>query len=428
MQEAGIHLETVARNAADAKDANPNHKGRFFTVTQDAALAVISVKDLTLDGSTLTRPMVTYTNKTWSATMPLIGWQIQKSHDVLTSLRTPRGELTWKSFYSGLKPYALILPLGLFYALMRDKWEEEVIGKKANVLGFGGEHSAALVAADQLSRVGTFGLGGEAVNALTNFDTAREMSVDSRVLFVSTALNLQRALTTWFLQGEFDYAGVGRPLLQAFGLSGYLQNYDTLSNISSKTIGIEGPLTAENRTARRIHVYNLMRAAGRGRKLDVRVSRGMRSLPNPIKPSIKRMTLAAFGNDAADFSKAYQQAIKVSLQEEKAATYAEAQKYVREYFLLYHPLRFPFKKPPTTAEYQSLLGDLSDTGRQDVAEAINLFNSYAQQIGGKPYLGSTRDEKKPGRPKMRSMRSMRSMPTQKERTDAARQRAVGAGR
>ena len=273
------------------------------------------------------------------------------------------------------------MPIGLAYALMRDKYDEEILGRKQNVLHLGADNPFTSML-DSVARVGTFGIFGEIPNSIINVDTVREVSVDSRVFLVNTMLSVKNALSTWVRQGTADYSTVYRPLLQALGGSGYLQYADSINT----ALGLDNQ---ESRVAARISVNNYLRTTGRELKMDVRTGRGMQALPNPIKPYVGQMVTAALANDAAAFREAY----RAAKLEAKAEKKANPEDYVQRSFAAYHPLRLVFRTEPTEAEYQKLLRNLDDNGRVAVSTAIRLINGYSEQIGVKATVG--REPRKP---------------------------------
>jgi hypothetical protein len=253
------------------------------------------------------------------------------------------------------------------------------VGKKQNVLSVttaDTPQEAFVATMDSLARVGTAGFFGEAVNGMFNMDTTRELSVDSRVFFLSALKNAYRSMATWYQQGEADWATVFRPMAQALGGSGYLQYADILNNATSAD-------NAESRVVRRINVNNYLRTVGRELNLDVRTGRGMQALPNPIKPHVGQMVLAAYANDPVGFRDAYREAITAAREERKP----DPKDHVARSFSAYHPLRMVFRTEPSEAEYRKILGTLDDDGRMAVASAVRLFNGYAAQVGGTATVG-----------------------------------------
>jgi hypothetical protein len=379
----GMSLEQVARDVAAQRAKDP--AAPALTDEQFRSLASQVQNEITLDSNPATRPSSTFTNPVLRMASPLISWSIAKSHDSWENWRNPDMSQTsrnfFKAFGTGLLPYAALVPIGLGVAMLRDKYDEDVLGKKANrqepLNSF-----ASMV--DAMGWVGTFGIFGDAANSFINRDTQRPFSVDNRVFFVSSLLAAKRALQNWYEQGSADYQTVYRPLLASMGGSGYLQYAQILNNAMSLD-------NAEARVTAKLNAQNYLRVAGRELNMDVRVSTGGESISNPIKPYIGQMVLSAYANDPVTFREAYRSALAEAKQEK--GSLAEAQDYVQRSFAAYHPLRTVFKTEPSAMEVQRLVAMLPDEGHQAVASALRLFNNYAAQVqnskgvGLKPNLG-----------------------------------------
>jgi len=275
----------------------------------------------------------------------------------------------------GLMAFTALVPIGLAWALMRDEYDERVLGKKQNVMGFGQENNG-LAVLDMTARAGTFGIGGDFFNAIFNQDINRDFSLDSRIFFVSTLLNSARTIGTWIRQGDATYATVMRPLIQAMGGSGYLQTADALNNALSLD-------NAESRSVARINVTNYLRAIGRTLNLNVRSGRGMSSTPNSIKPWVGEMVLSAYANDNVAFSRAFQKAVQAARDEGKP----DPADHVKRSYQGVNPLRTVFRTMPSEAEYRRMLAALPDSGRIAVSEALTRYNRFAQRLGLKPSFG-----------------------------------------
>ena len=368
----GMSVEGLAR-AAMARGT-----GELLTSDQMLGLSAMATSEITLESNSATRPPGFITNPVLALAAPLISWAISKSADSAKGFReadgTTSGLYNWRGIKRGLLPYAAIVPLGLAYAWMRDEWDEEVTGKKANVTGYGGSLNPWLVTLDRLGRVGTFGVFGDAANAALNSDTNRDFSVDSRVFFVSSMLSAMKSVGTAIRQEQVDYAGVVRPLAQALGGSGYLQYADTVNNALSLA-GVKMD-NVESRVVARMNVNNYLRAAGKMLKMDVRTGKGMASIPNPIKPYVGQMVLAAYANDAAGFREAHRSAVREAREEKKA----DPEKSVLQSFTAYHPLNTVFRVRPTEDELSRALRLMSQDGRAAVSTAIRLFNGYGEQL------------------------------------------------
>ncbi len=372
----GMSLEGVA-NAAIARQAiNPNDT-RLFLDNQLQVLATMAMSDLSLEASITSRP-------TWMqdplmrASGLLLGWSFARMEQLRKAFREPNGQASWWALKSGLMSMAAVIPLGLAWAWLMDDYDEYATGKKSNIRGFGQDNNF-LAAVEQLTRQGTFGFWGDVANTLGNAageGDLRGVSVDSRVVWVNSMVNTMSALSTWVRQGEADYPSVYRPLMQALGGSGYIQDAQIFNNF----LGLDNP---ESRVTARINANNYLRAAGRELGLDVRIGRGAQSLANPIKPHVGQMVLAALADDGEGFYVAYREAVEAARDEGRP----DPIEFVKRSFASSHPLRAVFKTTPSTAEYRQILGALNERGQEDVSESVSLFNRYAHRLGIREFEG-----------------------------------------
>lgn len=175
-------------------------------------------------------------------------------------------------------------------------------------------------------------------------------------------------------QGNADWATVGRPRFQALGGSGYLSYADILNN----ALGLDN---SEARTSNRISVNNYLRVTGRELDMDVRSARGAgAAMPNPIKPFIGQMVMAAYANDAQGFAQARRAAIMEAMSEGRKRE--DAEDYAKRSYSSYHPLRVVFKTEPSQPEYLKILNSMDDNGRTSVATAVRMFNSISWKLQG----------------------------------------------
>lgn len=381
----GISLEEAARRALRGEQA--------LTEEQVHAVASLAQTEILMNSSVVTRPAWSYNSLAGRIASPIIGWGLYRMTDLVKSVRTPKGRMEINAAKQAAIAFALgVLPASIAYALLRDEYDEEIVGKKTNVLALKADHTLPLALMDQLSRVGTFGALGDFGNSMFNMSTSRDFTVESRVFAFSALTSVFKTVGSLYQQeGAATYATTWRPLLQSLGGSGYLNNFDAINNVLNLD-------NAERRIVRRINVTNQLRAIGREMGADVRVSRGISSMPSPMKPWIGEMVMASYANDHAAFRQAYTRAIeaatKMAIDDKKpdADPYAD----VAEAFMRAHPLRSVFNKVPTTAEYQKMLRELGDSSAE-VAAAIRNFNSYGAQIPRKrdgdgitPFYGTDR--------------------------------------
>lgn len=380
LNKYGLNLETMVRDAYARRQANPGG-AELLDDRAFMLLAQHGQNEVTLESNYATRMPGWLGNPVLRLFNPLLGWSLSKGYDTVRSLREPDLQLSWKAgLWTGLTPYLAVLPISLAYALLRDEYDEEVVGRKQNVINplttrDPGQAFMALV--DNLARVGTFGFLGEGANALVNWDTQRPFSVDSRVYFISSAKNTMETVGKFFQQGgTLDYQTVVRPLVQSLGGSGYLQYAGILNTLYAAANDGEPLFEREAQVSKRIAVGNYLRVAGRQMGWDVRTGAGMRSAPRPTKPYLGQMMVAAMSNDPSLFQRGYMGAIT----EAQDLGYPDPADYVYRALEAMDPRRLVFRTTPSDMEYQQLLMQLDDDARQTVHEALTLMDQYTAQV------------------------------------------------
>lgn len=385
----GMTLEGMARNSV--KDGAP-----LMTDEQWRAIGQMGLSEINLESDINTSPRWAG-NPIMKFAMPLLRWSFAKTEQLRKTFREPNGEASWYGVANGIKAIATLMPLGLAYALLMDKYDEKLTGKKSNIRGFGQDNNF-LALLEQTARIGTLGLWGDLGNTIGNYagqGDLRGLSVDNRVVIMNSLVSLMNGLSTAIHQGDATYATVYRPMLQALGGSGYMQYAQILNNFTTPEFRegvplIGGVLEEERRVTSRINVNNWLRAVGREMNLGVRIGRaGAAVIPNSIKPWIGEMVLSAMADDHSGFQEARRRAEDAAREEGKE----DPEKHVRLSYIAYNPLRTVFQPPPTESEYAQLLNRLPESGRRAVLDAINLFNRYAEIIGANTYEG--RVEEKP---------------------------------
>jgi hypothetical protein len=368
----GMSIEGMAQDAL--KSGAPLISDHHYQ-----ALAEMALEEMSLEASPTTAPRWGG-NPVGRFAMPLLRWSFARTNQLRKSFNEPNGEASVRAFMNGLKAFSIITGVGIAYALLMERYDEDLTGKKSNIRGFGQDNNF-LAALEMTARMGGWGLWGDLANTVGNFGGSgdlRGMSLDNRVVFVNSLMNLAGAVTTLAKQGDATYATVYRQVLQAIGGSGYLQVAQIVNNAFSLD-------NAESRVTSRINVNNWLRAVGREMNLDVRVGRaaGAYALPTEATPWISEMLLAAMANDQGDFLRAYSKAIAAARNEGKP----DPADYVKRSYESRNPLRTVFTTPPSSAEYGQILMRLPDSGRQAVQSAMLLLAKYGSQIGAKDYFG-----------------------------------------
>lgn len=396
LNEQGLSLEQLAREYIERSSADS--EAPLITDNNFHHLAALANRDIMLANNVTTQSKFLITGKVAPVLQNLVGWSIRRSGDLIRMFKKPGGEgelfdQNWRSAMMRLT--FVMVPTALGAAVIKDWWDEEVYGKSPNVLRFRDAQTAGdyfVTALDRTARVGVMGFAGDAANSYFNVQTGRGFSLDSRIYAVSSIFQLAGALSNARTQKFANYETVYRPMIQALGGSGFLQNMTTYKNFFETISGADLEIQ-EDRIVGRINLENIIRSAGRGSKnLDVRMmgGSGMRYLSNPIRPHIKDMITAAYSNDARDFYNSYRQALEAA----RLAGKADPQDSVARSYGAYNPLRKVFKTDPTEGEYVQLLSNMDNTTARTVRQGLDLFNKYGEQIGSRAFYGKAERKKK----------------------------------
>jgi len=386
-QHGGLTLEDMAKDYIGRGTT-----GQVLTKEQYQHLLVIGPTEITGESSIATRPSALASSAYFGVLAPLTGWAIGQMASLDTIYRdqiTGERHGMWLTLQRGLFAALPLVGVALAYSLLADRWDEDVLKKKANRMSLWGDN-LAMAMLDRVATVGSLGIIGDAANAYINQSTARPFTVDSRVFFVNSLTSIMDTMGGWIFHqgGPGTYATVYRPLFAAMGGSGALQWLDALN-------GIFGFDNAEARVTARLNVNNWLRVAGRAEQLPVRkgASASGDYVPNRTTPYIREMMLSALANDSGAFAEAYADAIAAAKEDGRV----DAKDYVRRAFSFQHPLRSVFQTPPSSKDYHSLLRALPDNGQQAVTESIRLFNRYGERLGIAPFTGQPTSSLRPDR-------------------------------
>lgn len=378
MQKYGSNYEDMVRSAM----TNPDKIG--FSNQDAINLYTLAISEVALNANLSSRPSAFYNNAIIRAISPLLGWSFSRAGQVGQFALNTEGQIELKSAARALAGLSVTALGGLATTALIDQYYQTALGKQRNlrpITAAPNLEQEGLALLENLNRVGTVGMWGELANGLVNVGQGgdnRVISVDQRVLAISSLQSVQQAISSWINQGYVvDYSHVGRPLLGAMGGGGLIQYLQLANN----ALGLDN---AEARVTARINAQNYLRVAGRELGLDVReTSAGLNFTPTLITPFLTRMELAAYKNNPGDFRAAYQQAIEAA----KAAGKDDPISYVRSAFESRNPLKSVFTTTPSAGEYGRILATLPNSGSQDVTQAVNLFNQFSQSIGGKAFTG-----------------------------------------
>lgn len=382
----GLDFDAMAREAKRRLD-----KGETSLVSNDDWLRLnsLSLHEISLEAGLVTTPFKVHGSGFMQLALPLLRWQFARAIQVFPSGRLDaEGQASARALLRMLAGVAFTgLTSGLILSLLVEEYNKRLLGKKQNlrpVLGGDSPEDTALALLERTARVGVFGSWGELVNTGINVGTGqgnnRAFSLDQRIVAANAIYSFLQAGNSLIHQGEFDYARVGRPMVTALGGSGMLQ-YAQIVNRAA-----EVNLLGEGDYIKRLNVRNILRVAGRQLDMDVQPARAGYEAPTPLTPYITRMDFAVYQQNPSDFKRAYREAI------EKADDLGRPDpvRSVQQAFSSRHPLRTVFRASVTEADYRRILQSLPDDEREDVQDAVKLFNRYGSSIGVSEFNGVER--------------------------------------
>ncbi len=386
-EDMGTTLEIAARKVVENKMAG---KLGLEQIPDDLTrnIAAQTIRNVTLQSDISTAPPWLFTNSFGRMVSPLLTWPLARIGQIMKSMGDANGEVGLASVRSFLALMLFgIVPAGIAMTMLLDKYDEDILGKKSNLVSFSAngdvnQNLTALV--ERLGRAGTFGLAGDVVNGARIYGTdgdLRGLSFDQRVLFANTLLTTMGLVSTVAHQGgDVTYATFWRPLVNTMGGNGYIQNAQILNNLTNSVTG-SPVFEGEAQVTARINAQNYIRAAGRVLNMDVRVGSGQRSVPTPVKPWITNMVLAAYAQDNIGFVQAYQKSLTAA----REMGQEDPEEYVRRSFATYHPLKSLFRTAPTSGDVARMYTVMGSDGARDVRGAVLSFDAFGKSIGLKPF-------------------------------------------
>lgn len=357
------------------------------------------LKEVTSETAINTMPLASFNSSAIKSVSFLLGWPFRRAMDVAGSFKDVNGRASWAAVGNSMLAMAVMGAGGLGVSMLVDLYNEEALRKRRNLrrLTLDDPANFAMAVVEHSARVGTTGLFGDIINEIVNVGTGeganRGVSLDQRIVFMSSILGIWRSFSTLANQGfQADYAGVIRPLAYSMGGNGAMQ-YMQLMNGVFQRAGADPLFEREAAATQRTNVGNWLRAAGRQLDFEIETSRGGYGSPTATTPFISRMVLAAYSDDPSAFSEAYRDAINEARTSRKMDI-TDATSYVKRAFSSRHPLRATFRSTLGVREYRDLLNAMPDAGSDSVQEAVGLFNVYGSRLSIEPFAG-----KEPEKPK-----------------------------
>lgn len=381
----GLDFTDMVKEGIQRRDAGET------TVLTDTTLERINsvgLSVISLESNISTMPLWAFNNKIVRFGLPLLGWSYRRALQVPGVTLNANDERNLRGIRAGMLGLAGAGLGGLGLSLVVDAYSEDVLGKKRNIRGLRIPFTANdwMGIQERLNRAGIFGLWGEMVNSALNQGTGqgdnRLLSLDQRVVALQSFQSVTKAISALVNQRfDPDYQHVVRPMIGALGGGGLLEYMQIMNHAFDFD-------NVESRTVKRINAQNYLRVTGRDLGMSLRQGGGAYNTPTPITPWIARMEYAAYANNPEDFRAAYRGA----LEEAKRAGKENPASYIKENFAQRHPIRFVFAQVPSEREYRQILANMSDDGKEDVTEAVRLFNYYGSHLGITPFQGSVKKD------------------------------------
>lgn len=387
-QETQFYLDAIVDYGIDLKTMTVEYMKRRMekpdsqTLTNEdmALIGTVIDSEFTLDGNMLTRSPFFLTNNVGKAMAPLFAWAWSMTN-VISKRVTPES-WDWQDVKTMMRvstlPIAATMPFAIFLSYMRDWYDEEALGKRNSVPDVLNTDNPLAAFTERIARTGIFGMAGDvAVNVFSPDPSLKMLSLGTDV-YVLNMINapIDLAKEVYNAKGNVTYSSMGRRMLQTFGLSGYLQNFQVVNNI----LGLDNE---EARFNRRVHTGNVIRLAAKANDLPIRAFSGGFSSPTPWKAYVKGMIQSAMVGDYVGFREAHEKAVRAARESGKA----DPENSIRLSFQANHPLKIYFKESITNQDYLKMLRSMTDDQREDILDAISNINRFGQRIGVDPYTG-----------------------------------------
>lgn len=396
-----ILQEKVGTTLADVVASyRANKGGQPFTRDQYITMSSVGLDLMASEANVFTTRSPQMHTEMGRFVFPLLGWAIHQPHHAAKMFKGAEGEVTKRTIGAGLMTLGFgLVPAVMMMAVFEDWFDEHIMGKKRNLrpLTGAGPLDTANAVLERVTRNGMLGMPMEFVNLGMNIGgegDLRTASLDQRVFLAGTIRGMIQLVGNTAHQKAFTWESGGRRLLQNTGANGYLQQIDMFSEL----LNLDNP---ESRVVARINANNYLRVGGRMVGLESRPFSGSVT-PTPVTPWVTKMQVAAQANDAGVFQAAYKRAVEAARQLGKTGP-REAEDYIAQNWNSRHPLKGPFRSPPTPGEYQQLLKAIGPSGASDVRLLVSQYNLFGSRIGAKAYLGKAQRGKSSSRLTMRDV-------------------------
>ena len=266
----GYNLDiTAMTREAMARGAGPANRRMLLSRLDRAMLAGFVSKHLTLDASIDSMTTRAWNNSVLRFLLPLWSWSLRRALQVANVPFDSESRFRIAALGRGVVGLGLLATSGFAMALLADEYAERLLGRKRNLRSLKSLPGALeneefgevfLTVTENLNRAGTFGMWSEILNSGINVYAGggdnRVISLDNRVVMMSSFLGIQRAFSALATTRDLDYTSVVRPFLVSLGGNSALH----FTQLANRALDLDN---VETRFVERTSVQNELRVAGR---------------------------------------------------------------------------------------------------------------------------------------------------------------------
>jgi len=325
----------------------------------------------------------------------LMGWAFSQTQGVANALTDQQGRHSLRLFAKFLATSVFVASSGLLFSELKDWYNYTFRGRAPrtrNPLQASSPQEFLAITTERVNEAGVFGIWGEVANKMVSFNLdlpGDRRTLDERIFVVNAMNGLFGGLMDAVRQGStitdplrgISFETNGQRMLRAVGGGSAIQYAEILNNFfpeETEELPIVGrsffnPLRGN---VEKINSTMLLTAAGRSLEIPMKKGFGQ-ATATELGMEVKRMQMAMYNNDEAEFARAYRDAIQASIKEnpDKDPVQRVAQRWGGR-----NPL-FPFESvSQAKEEIEEILAFLPDKFRPDVVEALNLYETYSQLI------------------------------------------------
>lgn len=321
----------------------------------------------------------------------LLKWTLVRGNEINRKRYNNKGErervAVWAAKMALMVAPALGAGVGANW--LREMYTEHILQKRRNRRQLeetftGDLDDLFLGAVEQVAASGALGYWGDVLDATFNVATGdstyQGLSLDKKVVAVSQMQSFFNAARFMVSAGGADYTHVGRPLLNALGMTSFIHTLHTVDRLGFELFDWE------QNTARRGHVANTLSAWGRVMEYEARSFYGG-AKPTPRSLALTRLEFAIYEDNPEDFDLAWKAAINMEIESGKARTPKEAEKNLRTSLRNRHPLKKGFRSL-SNKEYLTMLEAMDRGSRETTEKAVARWNKYLKGVKSSGFEGT----------------------------------------